>query len=146
MPTAKKRHTALIKSIRLSTPGAMLDACSGYSGNCDCTVLVCSLLAQIRARRGRVSAAENQYGGDNAKNREDCAHAHHAQNRGTVAGGRRIVLETKEHDVVDGRADFSGGRIHQSQPKIAAGVFHTVKVTRNSPIRRQYHDPAGMGE
>ncbi|PYT53806.1 MAG: hypothetical protein DMG43_08020 [Acidobacteria bacterium] len=35
--TAKKKHTALIKSIRASTCGAKLDACSGYNGNCDCT-------------------------------------------------------------------------------------------------------------
>src|SRR6266566_4934572 len=37
MATANKKHTALIKSIRASTCGAKLDACSGYNGNCDCT-------------------------------------------------------------------------------------------------------------
>ncbi|HEY2822244.1 MAG TPA: hypothetical protein VGJ06_14465, partial [Candidatus Acidoferrum sp.] len=45
--TAKKRQIAVMYTIKASTLGAKLDACSGYSGSCDCTALVCSLRFRI---------------------------------------------------------------------------------------------------
>jgi hypothetical protein len=35
--TPKNRQIRVMNSIKLSTWGAKLDACSGYNGNCDCT-------------------------------------------------------------------------------------------------------------
>src|SRR6266852_8723918 len=59
MATAKNRHTAVMYTIRASTLGAKLDACSGYSGSCDCTVLVCSLF-------GAAAEGRRQFGVDRA--------------------------------------------------------------------------------
>ena len=54
-------------TISASTLGAKLDACSGYSGSCDCTALVCSL----RFRFERVIATpEDQDPRDDRENRK----------------------------------------------------------------------------
>ena len=36
--TAKNKQIAVMYTIRASTLGAKLDACSGYNGICDCTI------------------------------------------------------------------------------------------------------------
>src|ERR1700676_5402732 len=76
--TAKNRHTAVMYTIRASTLGAKLDACSGYNGICDCTILVCSLLAataerwtQFRIWRTNVATPKNQNTRHNRKDRQN---------------------------------------------------------------------------
>src|ERR1700760_4442317 len=98
MATAKKMQIAVMYTIRASTLGAKLDACSGYSGSCDCTALVCSL----RFRVERVIAPpEDQNPRDDRENREYAAEADDAKNRGAVARGRRVVLEAIHQEMVD---------------------------------------------
>src|SRR5258708_19318354 len=142
MAMVKKTHTATIKSMRPSTSGAKLDADSGYNGNCDCTVLVCSLVAQIRARRCVIAAAENQKGEEHSGNCEHAAQADDAEDRGTIAGRARIILKAIQQDVIHGRPDFSGGRIHQSQANIAGRKFHSIKIARDVAIGRQQEQSA----
>src|SRR3981189_2240341 len=134
MAMAKKTHTATRKSMRLSTSGAKLDADSGYNGNCDCTVLVCSLVAQIRARHSVIAAAENQKGDEHSDNCEQAAQADDAEDRGAIASRAGIILKAIQQHVIHGRADFSGGRIHQPQTNVAGRKFHSIKVARDAAI------------
>src|SRR6202042_1822538 len=98
MATAKKMQIAVMYTIRASTLGAKLDACSGYSGSCDCTALVCSL----RFRFERVIATpENQDSRDDRENREQPADPDDAKNRGAIARRRWIVLEAVHQKMID---------------------------------------------
>src|ERR1700730_175869 len=137
--TAKNRHTAVMYTIRASTLGAKLDACSGYNGICDCTVLVCSLLAataerwtQCRTWRVKITPPENQDARDDRQDRQYAAKANDPENRGTVAGGRRVILETIKQQMVDRIADLAGRRVHKTQAHIPRRIFHAVEITRNA--------------
>src|SRR6266566_485218 len=142
IPAAKKTHTEVIKSISPSTSGAKLDACSGYNGNCDCTALLRSL--KLRLARTNLAAPENPNPSHNRNNGEDAAQADDPENGGAVGGARGIVVVAEKQDVVDGRADFPVGGVHQSQPHVAAGIFHAVEVARDAAVGGQDHHTAGM--
>src|SRR5882672_10077774 len=98
MAMAKKTHMATMKSMRPSTSGAKLDADSGYNGNCDCTVLMCSLVAQIRARRSLIAAAENQKSDNHRSNRKNSGETDDAENRSAVASRGWIVLKAEQQN------------------------------------------------
>src|SRR5579871_69308 len=102
MATAKKMQTETMNSISPSTSGAKLDAESGYNGNCDCTVLVCSLMAQIRARCRSFAAAENQKSDGHGGERHDAAEAHDLQDRCTVLRRGWIVFKAIEQNSIHG--------------------------------------------
>src|SRR6516225_5869592 len=144
IPAAKRTHTAVIKTISASMCGAKLDACSGYNGNCDCTVLVRSL--KLFLLRTNLAAPENPNPSHNRKNGEDAANADDPENGSAVGGARGIVVVAEKQDVVDGRADLPVGGVHQSQAHVAAGIFHAVEVARDAAIGGQDHHPAGMRE
>src|ERR1700748_2159684 len=120
MATAKKRQIAVIYIIRASTLGAKLDACSGYNGICDCTVLVCSL--RFRFQRVMIAPPENQYACNDREDRQKPSQTHNPQNCGAVARGGRIVLEAVEQQVIDRTADLARGSVDQPQPDIARRV------------------------
>src|ERR1700730_15656269 len=117
--TAKKRHTAVMYTIRASTLGAKLDACSGYNGNCACTVSGCSLFGA--AGRANVSPAEDQDAGDHHQDGRDSAEPDDSENGRAVPRGRRVVLKTVQKQVIDGRADFSRRRIDEAQTNVTRG-------------------------
>src|SRR5579863_1441507 len=143
MATAKNKQIAVMYTIRPSTLGAKFDACSGYSGSCDCTALVCSL----RFRIGRVFAStEDQYPRDDRENREQPADANDAKNRRAVACGRRVVLKAVQQKMVDWSANLAGRCVDQPESHIARRVFDSVKVARNAPFRSQQHDAACVRE
>src|ERR1700720_1613464 len=153
MATAKNTHTAVIYTIRASTLGAKLDACSGYNGNCDCTVLVCSLLAaaaerrtQFRIWRAHIATPENQNTRHDGKDRQNSAETKDPENGGTVAAGRRVILETVEQQMIDGIADFAGGSVHQAEPNLSRRIFHSIEIARDAPVRGKQHDSAGVRE
>src|ERR1700756_5035644 len=153
MATAKNTHTAVMYTIRASTLGAKLDACSGYNGICDCTVLVCSLLAaaverwtQFGIRRVSIATPENQNTRHDRKDRQNPAGEKYPENGGTVTGGRRVVLETVEQQMIDGIADFACGSVHQSEPNVSRRIFHAIEIARDAPVRRQQHDSASVRE
>ena len=86
---AKKTQTEVIKIISPSTGGAKLDASGGYNGNCDCTVLVCSL--KIRVGRTDLAAPGNPNPSNNRENGQDAAEADDPEDRGAIGGARGIV-------------------------------------------------------
>src|SRR5215471_12344725 len=118
IPAAKKTQTEVIKSISPSIGGAKLDACSGYNGNCDCTALVRSLNGRVT--RVKFAAPKNPNSTDNGKNGQDATQADDPENRGAVGCARRIVVIAEQQDVINGRADFSSGGVHQAQAHVAA--------------------------
>src|SRR5580704_13136083 len=143
MATAKNRQIAVMYTIRASTLGAKLDACSGYSGSCDCTALVCSL----RFRFERVIASsEDQNPRDDRENRKYSAKADDAKNRGAVARGRRIVLEAIQQEMVDRTSDLSGRGVDQAESHVARRIFHSVEIARDSPVGSEQHDAACVRE
>src|ERR1700724_1995756 len=92
--TAKNRHTAVMYTIRASTLGAKLDACSGYNGSCDCTVLVCSWFGaaaerrmHVRVARAGIATPENQDAGDDREYGQKSTQADDSENRGAVPRG-----------------------------------------------------------
>src|ERR1700730_2705027 len=108
--TAKKRHTAVMYTIRASTLGAKLDACSGYNGSCDCTVLGCSLSGAAAERRGNVAPAEDQDAGGHHQDGRNSPEPDDPENGRAIPRGRGVVLKTIQEEVIDGRADFSRRR------------------------------------
>src|SRR5690349_425391 len=140
---AKKTQTEVIKIISPSTSGAKLEACSGYNGSCDCTVLVCSLKIRLGAD---LAAPENPNPPEDEQNGQDAAQANNPENRGAVGAVRGIVVVTEEQDVIDRRANLSGGGVHQPQAHVAAGVFDAIEVARDAAVRSQEHHPAGVCE
>ena len=58
----------------------------------------------------------------------------------------RIVVITKQQNMVDGRADFPRGGIHKSEAHVAAGIFDAVKVARDVAVRRKNQHAAGVSE
>src|SRR5579859_7364406 len=93
---AKKTQTEVIKIISPSTGGAKLDASGGYNGNCDCTVLVCSL--KIRVGRTDLAAPGNPNPSNNRENGQDATEADDPKDRSAIGGARWIVVvRSEEH-------------------------------------------------
>src|SRR5205085_3984650 len=141
---AKKNEMEVIKTIRLSTWGAKLEASGGYNGNCDCTALGRSL--KIRMARAKFAAARKPNAPNKSENCQDAADANDPENGSAVGGVRGVVVVTEQQNVVDGRADLSGRGVHQAQAHVAAGIFDAVEVAGDAAIRGQEQDAAGMGE
>src|SRR5215471_4691682 len=144
MANAKKTQTEVTKIIRASTWGAKLDACGGYNGNCDCTVLVRSLNVGVGCVK--FAPPENPNSPDNRENSQDAADADDPEDGSAVFCTRGVVVVTEQQDMVDGGANFSRRGIHQAQAHVAAGVFDAVEVARNAAVGRQEHHPAGVRE
>src|SRR5713226_471328 len=126
MATAKKRQIAVMYTISESTLGAKFEACSGYNGISDCTVLVCSLFRaalERRTRSGRrhasIATAENHDSGDNGEDGQNAAQANNLEDGGAIAGGFRIVLKAKQQQMVDRRSDFPRRSVDQAEAHIA---------------------------
>src|ERR1700731_322417 len=97
MATAKNRQTAVMYTISASTFPAKFEACSGYNGISDCTVLVCSLFRATLQRwtrntrcRANIPTAENQYSGNDAENSENATETNNFEYGGAIASGLRI--------------------------------------------------------
>src|SRR6202521_1475612 len=106
--------------------------------------LVSSL--KLGARPASVAAPENQNPSHDTKNRQDTAQADDLENRRAVSRGCRVVVKTKQQNVIDGRADLSGGGIHKPEAHIAAGILDAIEVTRDAAVRRKNHDAARVSE
>src|SRR5215813_4218752 len=104
--TAKNSVVINTNENNASTLPAKFEACSGKtgSGDCDCTVLVCSLRRQILVRglaRAAVFAPpENGESQSHAEQRHDPTHADDRQDRGAVPRLGRVVLIAEKQNVV----------------------------------------------
>src|SRR5260221_90814 len=153
MATAKKRQMAVMYAISASTFAAKFEACCGYIGKSDCTVLVCSLFRATLERWTRsscgsanVPAAENHDAHDNGEDGQDSTQANNPENGGAIAGGFRIVLKAKEQQMIDRRTDFSSGSVDQAETHVAGRVFDAVEGARDAAVGSDQHDAAGVGE
>src|SRR5260221_10445714 len=147
MATAKKRQMAVMYAISASTFAAKFEACCGYIGKSDCTVLVCSLFratlerwTRSSRRRTNVSAAENHDAHDNGEDGQDSTQTNNPENGGAIAGGFRIVLKAEEQQMIDGRPDFSGGSVDQAEAYIAGRRSEERRVGKECRSRwSPYH-------
>src|SRR5271157_549579 len=97
-------------------------------------------------RRGEFAAPENQNGCNDAHNGQNSPKTHNFENRGTVGGGTGIVLIAEEQHAIDGRADLARGGIHETEAYVAAWILDAIEVARDSAIRREDKDAAGVRE
>src|SRR5713101_779910 len=151
MSAEKNTQVIRMKNIKASMLPAKLDACSGNNGSCDCTVLVRSLqtrsCAGLPGTRGPAfPPAEEQNPHKNRGDSEDAAHTDDPEDRRAVAGGRRIVLETEQQDVIRRRADLSRGGFHKAQAHIARRKIHAEEIARDTTVGGQEQDAARVGE
>src|SRR2546425_7489980 len=100
---------------------------------------------QVRGRHS-FTAPKNQDSADNAENRQDTAEPDDLENRSAVPCARRVVVIAIQQDVIDGRADPSGRRVHEAEAHVAPGIFDAVEVARNAAVRGKNHNPARVSE
>src|SRR5258708_23885430 len=68
------------------------------------------------------------------------------ENGGAVPRGGGVVVIAKQQDVIDGRADLSGGSIHEPEAHVAAGILDAVEVARDATVRGKKQHAAGVRE
>src|SRR5258708_18014835 len=68
------------------------------------------------------------------------------ENRGAVPRGGGVVVKAKQQDMIDGRADLSGGSIHEPEAHVAAGILDAVEVARDATVRGKKQHAAGVRE
>ena len=59
---------------------------------------------------------------------------------------RRVVVIAIQQNVIDRRADFARGGIHEAEAHVAAGIFDTVEIAGDVAVRREQQNAAGVSE
>src|SRR4029453_13414413 len=122
MSTPKNRLRPMRKKKKRSTDGASVDACSGSS----------SLgMARCRMRRGASATPSPADEADQRQHGDETRGAHAGQHRAAVAAGARIVVVTKQQQLIDRRPNAVLGGLHQGELEIARRELDAEQVARD---------------
>ena len=100
----------------------------------------------VRRRVGALAPQQRDHEASQEQDRQATRQPYDVGNEKTVFAGDRIVVKTKEQQLIDRRADARLGGFDQAQTQIARRKIDAVIVARDFSCRRQEHDSRGVGE